>query len=44
MYEEKNTRCNLPARIDLFATQGEEYRFLFMAKRGGLLTRPSSTR
>jgi fumarate hydratase class I len=35
MYEEKNTRCNLPAQIDLFATQGDEYRFLFMAKGGG---------
>ncbi len=35
MYEEKNTKCNLPAQIDLYATQGEEYRFLFMAKGGG---------
>ncbi|MBI9088567.1 MAG: fumarate hydratase [Desulfobacterium sp.] len=35
MYEEKNTRCNLPAQIDLYATQGDEYRFLFMAKGGG---------
>ncbi len=35
MYEEKNTKCNLPAQIDLFATQGDEYRFLFMAKGGG---------
>ncbi len=35
MYDEKNTRCNLPAQIDLFATQGDEYRFLFMAKGGG---------
>jgi fumarate hydratase class I len=35
MYEEKNTGCNLPAQIDLYATQGDEYRFLFMAKGGG---------
>ncbi len=34
-YEEKNTRTNLPAQIDLFATQGNEYKFLFMAKGGG---------
>lgn len=35
MYEEKNTGCNLPAQIDLFATQGDAYKFLFMAKGGG---------
>jgi len=35
MYEEKNTGCNLPAQIDLFATDGETYTFLFMAKGGG---------
>jgi fumarate hydratase class I len=35
MYEEKNTGCNLPAQIDLYATQGDEYRFLFIAKGGG---------
>ncbi len=35
MYGEKNTGCNLPAQIDLFATRGDEYRFLFMAKGGG---------
>src|SRR5690606_22371693 len=34
-YEESNTRTNLPAQIDLFATQGSEYKFLFMAKGGG---------
>ena len=28
MYEEVNTRCNLPAQIDLEATEGMEYRFL----------------
>ncbi len=35
MYEEKNTRTNLPAQIDLYATQGTEYKFLFLAKGGG---------
>jgi len=35
MYEEKNTGCNLPAQIDLFATEGETYEFLFIAKGGG---------
>lgn len=35
MYEEKNTGCNLPAQIDLYATSGSEYKFLFLAKGGG---------
>jgi fumarate hydratase, class I len=35
MYEEKNTDCNLPAQIDLFSTDGDTYKFLFMAKGGG---------
>jgi fumarate hydratase class I len=35
MYEEKNTGCNLPAQIDVAAVDGDEYRFLFMAKGGG---------
>ncbi len=35
MYEEKNTGCNLPAQIDIYATQGNEYKFLFIAKGGG---------
>ena len=35
MYEEKNTGCNLPAQIDLYAVQGSAYSFLFMAKGGG---------
>ena len=35
MYEEKNTGCNLPAQIDLFATAGDAYKFLFIAKGGG---------
>ncbi|MEE2827698.1 MAG: fumarate hydratase [Myxococcota bacterium] len=33
--EEKNTRSNLPAQIDLFATKGMSYDFLFVAKGGG---------
>ncbi|MFZ7127260.1 MAG: fumarate hydratase [Desulfobacterales bacterium] len=35
MYEEKNTGCNLPAQIELYATGGDAYRFLFIAKGGG---------
>ncbi len=35
MYEEKNTACNLPAQIDLFATEGDTYSFLMLAKGGG---------
>ena len=35
MYDEVNTRTNLPAQIELYATPGDEYRFLFVAKGGG---------
>ena len=35
MYDEKNTGSNLPAQIDLYATDGDEYEFLFIAKGGG---------
>ena len=35
MYEEKNTGCNLPAQIELYATEGDSYKFLFIAKGGG---------
>ena len=35
MYDEKNTGCNLPAQIDIYATQGNSYDFLFIAKGGG---------
>ncbi len=35
MYEEVNTGNNLPAQIELYATTGDEYDFLFMAKGGG---------
>jgi fumarate hydratase class I len=35
MYKEANTGTNLPAQIELYATEGEAYKFLFMAKGGG---------
>jgi fumarate hydratase class I len=35
MFEEKNSGTNLPAQIDIYAEQGNEYKFLFMAKGGG---------
>ena len=35
MYDEVNTRCNLPAQIDIEATHGMEYRFLCVVKGGG---------
>lgn len=35
MYNEVNTGCNLPAQIDLYAVNGNEYKFLFVAKGGG---------
>ncbi len=35
MYDEKNTGSNLPAQLDLFATSGDEYKFLFITKGGG---------
>jgi len=35
MWEERNTGSNLPAQIELYATAGNEYKFLFMAKGGG---------
>jgi len=35
MYKETNTGTNLPAQIDLYATEGMEYKFLFVTKGGG---------
>ncbi len=35
MYEEKNTGCNLPAQIELYASGEDKYGFLFIAKGGG---------
>ena len=34
-YDEVNTKCNLPAQIDLEATEGMEYKFLCVTKGGG---------
>ena len=35
MSTQANTRSNLPAQIDLYATEGDEYHFLCIAKGGG---------
>ncbi|MGM9822401.1 MAG: fumarate hydratase [Muribaculaceae bacterium] len=35
MYDEVNTGCNLPAQIDIHADEGDEYKFVFVAKGGG---------
>jgi fumarate hydratase class I len=35
MYEERNTGNNLPAEIKIAAVDGDEYKFLFLAKGGG---------
>ena len=35
MYDEVNTKCNLPAQIDIEACEGDEYRFVMVAKGGG---------
>ena len=35
MYNEVNTGTNLPAQIDIYATAGNAYKFMFMAKGGG---------
>ncbi len=35
MFEEKNTGTNLPAQIDIYASEGNEYEFLFITKGGG---------
>ena len=35
MYEEVNTDNNLPAQIEIYADQGDAYKFLFIAKGGG---------
>jgi len=34
-FDEKNTGTNLPAQIDIYSEQGDEYNFLFLAKGGG---------
>jgi fumarate hydratase, class I len=35
MYDERNTGCNLPGQIDIYATGGDCYDLLFIAKGGG---------
>jgi fumarate hydratase class I len=35
MYDEVNTGTNLPAQIEIYATGGDEYHFLFVTKGGG---------
>ena len=35
MFEEVNTRTNLPAQIEIYASQGSTYEFVFIAKGGG---------
>lgn len=35
MYDEVNTLTNLPAQIDLYASEGDAYKFLFVSKGGG---------
>jgi fumarate hydratase class I len=35
MWEERNTGSNLPAQVEVYATGGSDYKFLFMAKGGG---------
>ncbi|HIJ60853.1 MAG TPA: fumarate hydratase, partial [Nitrospirae bacterium] len=35
MYEEINSKCNLPAQIEIYANDGMEYKFLFITKGGG---------
>ena len=35
MFDEVNTGTNLPAQIDIMATEGMEYQFLFVTKGGG---------
>src|ERR1041385_5887886 len=39
MYDEANTKTNLPAQIDLYATEGDAYKFLFVSKGGIALGR-----
>ena len=41
MYREVDTGTNLPAQIDIYATAGMEYQFLFVAKGGGSANKTS---
>ena len=35
LYDEMNTGTNLPAQIDIYGSDGDDYRFLFVTKGGG---------
>ncbi len=35
MFEEKNTRSNMPAQVEIYAEGDDAYKFLFIAKGGG---------
>jgi fumarate hydratase class I len=35
MFEEKNTRNNMPAQVEIYAEGDDSYKFLFIAKGGG---------
>jgi fumarate hydratase class I len=35
MFQEQNTKTNLPAQIEIFAEKGDAYKLMFMAKGGG---------
>ena len=35
MFQEQNTRTNLPAQIEIFADKGEAYKLMFISKGGG---------
>jgi len=41
MFEEVNTGTNLPPQIDMYASEGAEYRFLFIAKGAGSANKTS---
>lgn len=41
MFEEVNTGTNLPPQIDIYASEGDEYRFLFIAKGAGSANKTS---
>lgn len=41
MYDEVDTGTNLPAQIDIMATEGMEYQFLFVTKGGGSANKTS---
>ncbi len=44
MFQEQNTRNNLPAQIDIYSEGEDAYKFLFMARVAARPTRPSSIR